>query len=176
MKHAAKSSLPGDVSFNRLSIIAAQITATEVVESAMPAILAWRSGQPSTNCAKDHMPRKGTRNDTAPMLRLARRFDRSDCWSISVPARNVSTPLPSMARKFVHSVVWSSGTWSAVCMLLTTMPAKISISATEMPIQTEIRLATNASPHPERSREPDILVHKQKTPAKRWSFGRSNQR
>src|ERR1035441_8438561 len=78
MKQAASSVLPMGVLPSPPSIITAYTTATEVVDSAIPAIHAWWRGQPSTNCANSHTPRNGNRNESIPMLMLARRLARSE--------------------------------------------------------------------------------------------------
>src|SRR6266581_4510783 len=104
MKHAARIILPIAVSLNPPSIITAYTTATEVVESAMPAICAWCKDQPKTNCANSQTTTNGAANERTPINTLTRQLALRETGSISAPARNVSTPLPSKARKFVHSV------------------------------------------------------------------------
>src|SRR5207247_3102193 len=104
MKHAARIILPIAVSLNPPSIITAYTTATEVVETAMPAICAWCKDQPKPNCATNQTTANGAANESAPIRTLTRQLALSETGSISAPARNVSTPLPSSARKFVRSV------------------------------------------------------------------------
>ena len=107
----------------------------------MPAICAWCNGQPRTNCAKSQTTPKGTVKERTPMSKLTRRFALSDRGSISAPARKVRTPLPSMARKLIHSLfAWRWRKFPA------RTPTRISISATDIPAQIEIRLAASARP------------------------------
>src|SRR6266478_4256131 len=75
-----------------------------------------------------------------PSARLARKLAFNDTGSISAPARNVNTPLPSNARKLIQSVfAWRCKKFPA------TTPTRISINATEMPVQIDMRLATRAN-------------------------------
>jgi hypothetical protein len=104
MKHAARIILPIDVSLKPPSIITAHTTATDVVESATPAICACCMAQPKANCATSQTTANGRANETTPVSTLTRQFALSKCGSISVPIRNVSTPLRSNSRKLVHSV------------------------------------------------------------------------
>ena len=105
----------------------------------MPAIWACGKGQPRTNCANSQITTNGTPNDKIPINPLARRFAFNELGSISVPARNVRTALPSRARKLIHSIfAWSPRKFPA------RTPTRISMSATEIPVQIETKLATNA--------------------------------
>src|SRR5260370_38758185 len=71
--------------------------------------------------------------------RLARKLAFNDSRSISAAARNVNTALPSNARKLIQSVfAWRCKKFPA------TTPTRISINATEMPVQIDTRLATRA--------------------------------
>src|SRR5258708_9215533 len=75
-----------------------------------------------------------------PISRLARKLAFNDSGSISAPARNVNTALPSNARKLIQSVfAWRCKKFPA------TTPTRISINATEMPVQIEMSLATRAN-------------------------------
>jgi hypothetical protein len=68
---------------------------------------------------------------------LALRCRRNEAGSISAPARKVSKTLPKPARKVIQSLVCMWRTLPA------STPTPISVSATEMPVRMEIRLATS---------------------------------
>jgi hypothetical protein len=102
-KQAVRMSLPRSVRLRPVSTITASTTATEVVESAMPAIWLACSRQWRTNRANAQAPAKGAAKPTPPMARLGARKRRRDSGSISAPARKVSRTLPKPARKSIHS-------------------------------------------------------------------------
>jgi len=64
---------------------------------------------------------------------------RRESGSISAPARKVRRTAPKAARKLTHSLVCSPRKLPPIT------PIPISISATEMPVRIETRLATKAS-------------------------------
>src|SRR6266566_3629262 len=64
---------------------------------------------------------------------------RRESGSISAPARKVRRTAPKVARKLTHSLVCSPRKLPPIT------PIPISISATEMPVRIETRLATKAS-------------------------------
>src|SRR6266404_7006544 len=106
----------------------------------MPAISAPRQSHPATQWAKNIAPRNGNRKLMKPIEIVSRQCFAIVRGSISAPARNVSRPLPKPARKSTHAVLCS---WNA---LPTTMPTRISISATATPVRAAITAAMNASP------------------------------
>src|SRR5258708_36954753 len=105
----------------------------------MPAICDSGRVQPRTNCAKAQQLRNGMPNESTPISALARMLVRKEIGSISAPARKVSRPLPRSARKLIHSAF----AWRCRKLPAAT-PTRISTSATEMPVQIEMKLAARA--------------------------------
>lgn len=97
---------PSSVRLSPVSIIVAYTTATEVVESEIPAIHdAWTS-QWATYRANTIASRNGARKLANPIASAGLRWRLSESGSISAPARNVSNPAPNVARKSIQAVVW----------------------------------------------------------------------
>ena len=124
-----------------VSTATAQITATDVVDKAIPPISAAGQSQPNPNRHSRRTAVKGTANDTPPISRLACQVRRSWAGSISHPALNVRTTLPKLARNASQSGV-------VRCRVLpSATPRRISMTATDTPTSTEtIPAATAATP------------------------------
>lgn len=129
---------PMRVADRPVSTSTAYTTAREVVDRAMPPISAARQSQPAAYRQASRANANGARNDSVPISRLAFQLLRSATGSTSAPARTVSTTDPKLAKN-------TSQSGMARCRVLpTTMPARISMTATDRPSSTENILATNA--------------------------------
>src|ERR1700693_1836907 len=123
MKQPARMSCPKLLAARRDSIMTAYTTATDVVDIAMPAILAASSCQCMTKYANRKAHAKGAEKDKNPMITAGRNCARKTVGSISAPARNVSIRLPKPAKKSIQAFECKPSRLPAAT------PSKISTSA-----------------------------------------------
>src|SRR5262249_51065200 len=128
---AAMIRLPMTDWFSPVSTRTAYTTARLVVESASPAISAWRWFQPSPEYASSPTTTNEAANETRPIETDAR-HSRLNCGtSTSAPARNVSTTPANVPMNASQPGTSRSSAFPR------TNPAKSSISATERPASTD---------------------------------------
>ena len=139
-KHALMISLPIRVWLSPVSTSTAYTTASEVVDSAVPAISAAFVLHPSARSASSVATTNGPTNDTTPIASDAPSRSRKSSGSTSAPARKVSTIDANDATNTNHGVLASRSN-----RLPTTTPSPSSSSATEIPTSTETMLASSTT-------------------------------
>src|SRR6185312_1123632 len=139
-KQADMTSLPIRVELSPVSTSTAYTTASDVVDSAVPAISDALSVQPSSQADTAHETRKGPAKDTSPMLTEAPKRSLKSSGSTSAPARNVRTIDANDAMNASHGVFGSR--WNR---LPATTPSPSSSRATEIPSSTETMLASTTT-------------------------------
>ena len=96
-KVAEIRSWPSAVRARPVSTATAHMTATDVVDNAMPPMSAASHDHPRAN-RHSRTSKNGAAKESVPIDRLARQVRRNCAGSISVPALKVKTTLPKLAR------------------------------------------------------------------------------